>query len=119
MIIQTELQRCAEKARWDVQDAEEWTRWLREIPTIQFPSYWFVRMSPPFNGAIVRFRVSLDGDREHEASVYLDCYDRIGCFGAPYWEVYPYGDDVGRVAMTDVAGLMEMLIVAVKQAYEQ
>jgi hypothetical protein len=71
-------------------------------------------MSPPFSGAIVRFRVSLDGLYDNETSVYLDAWNRIGYMGEPYWEVYPYQGDVGRCAMNDTAKLLEMIDESIK-----
>lgn len=115
MIIQTAKQRDAERQRWNIQEAEDWYEWVKRIPAIEFPTGWKVRMAPPFNGAMVRFRVSLDGEREHEVSVYLDCFDRIGCFGAPYWEVYPYQEDVGRCAMEDTKSLLQMITEGLTQ----
>ncbi|MCX6553158.1 MAG: hypothetical protein NTY02_19515 [Acidobacteria bacterium] len=115
MIIQTEKQRNAERQRWSIQEAEEWHNWTKCIPAIQFPADWKVRITPPFNCAIVRFRISLDGNSYHEVSVYLDGYDRIGCYGAAYWEVYPYQDDVGRCDMDKVPKLLEMITVGLTQ----
>jgi hypothetical protein len=59
---------------------------------------------------MARFRVRLpDHSPIDDVSVYLDCYDRIGFFGAPYWEVYPYHGDVGRCRMADIDKLLEMI----------
>jgi hypothetical protein len=98
-----------ERERYKVEYAEGWRDMLHDIPALRFPPHWHVRMSPPFSGAIVRFRVSLDGDTDHESSVYLDVWDRIGYMGEPYWEVYPYQDDVGRCPMNDTVKLMDMI----------
>ena len=61
------------------------------------------KIIPPFAGAIVRFMID-KGDKH--VSVYLDCYDNLGCFGSPYWEIYPYEEDVYRTSMENVDDLM-------------
>lgn len=81
----------------------EHMKWVQEIPYISFPSDWEIAIMPPFLGAVVRFRVK-KGDAE--VSIYLDCYDSLGCYGSPYWEVYPYEEDVFRCAMLDTESLL-------------
>lgn len=83
----------------------EHDKWFKEIPFIQFPGEWLVQITPPFNGAVVRFRVKYNNK---EVSVYLDCYDNLGFMGYPYWEIYPnkYGDNE-RFEMNDIEGLMK------------
>ena len=63
-------------------------KWTKEIPNINFHEEWDIKITPPFGGAVVRFRVN---DR---VSVYLDCYNRLGVWDGPYWEIYPVNDDV-------------------------
>lgn len=72
----------------------EWNKWCKEIPRLNFHSDWNVKIIPPFGGAIIRFNCEKNGNY---ADVYLDCYDELGCFGSPYWEIYPYDDDVYKV----------------------
>ena len=84
---------------------KEYHKWQEEIPNISFPSDWEIRIIPPFGGAIVRF-LAIKGDRQ--VSVYLDCYDRLGIYGSPYWEIYPNtSGDVDRLSMNDVDGLLQ------------
>jgi len=80
----------------------EWDKWRGEIPAIKFKSEWEVKVIPPFAGAIVRFVVN-------GVSVYLDCYDILGCFGEPYWEIYPYEGDTYRCKMNNVDELLEAI----------
>lgn len=82
----------------------EHSKWIKEIPYINFPSNWQVQVSPPFAGAVVRFRVKCGNA---EISIYLDCYDKLGIFGEPYWEIYPHEHDVYRCAMADVDDLLK------------
>lgn len=71
-----------------IEHQEEWTKWGDEAPWLQFPPELEVKIIPPFNGAMVRFRVRfVGGDRE--ISVYWDCHDALGIMDKPYWEIYP------------------------------
>jgi len=93
-------------SRCRIEDAEEWREWIGKVPSIKFPAEWKIKIIPPYGGAIVRFRV-IKG--KHEVSVYLDCYDRLGCYGSPYWEIYPYEGDCMRHDMDDVKGLLKSI----------
>ncbi len=84
----------------------EWRKWIKDIPFIQWPSDWKVKAVPPFAGAVIRYLVQTP---KGEASVYLDCYDQLGCMGEPYWEVYPVEDDVERCLMNETDKLLEIL----------
>ncbi len=89
-----------------MEDLFEYRRWVKEIPALQFPPDMLVRIIPPFSGAVVRFLVSYKDHPNTQVSVYLDCYDLLGAVGEPYWEVYPYQDDVMRVPMMEADKLM-------------
>lgn len=84
----------------------EHDKWAKEIPYIAFPADWQVQISPPFMGATVRFRVRKNGA---EVSVYLDCYEILGCYGSPYWEVYPIEGDVERFGINEVERLVDAI----------
>ena len=71
----------------------EWDKWRKEIPFINLPDGWQFQVIPPFHGAVCRFKILAGGVI---FSVYLDCYDVLGCFGSPYWEVYEIDGDVFR-----------------------
>ncbi len=90
-------------------------KWLKEIPKISFPSEWQVQISPPFAGAVVRFRVFCG---KAEVSIYLDCYDRIGHYGQPYWEVYPYDEDIFRCEMNDTESLLKAIATSIREQNE-
>jgi len=91
-------------------EKDKWREWAFKIPFIEFPAGWKVSVSPPFGGAVARFRVRLPEMSENDSiSIYLDCYDRLGCYGQPYWEVYPYKSDCGRCDMSDTAELLRMI----------
>jgi hypothetical protein len=95
----------------------EWDKWLPEIPYINFPSSWDVKIIPPFRGAICRFRVKLKNveNDENFISVYLDCYDQLGFFGEPYWEIFPIqSGDVYKIKMNDVDKLVKKITEALQ-----
>jgi hypothetical protein len=84
----------------------EHSKWTKEIPYISFPPDWKVKIIPPFGGAVIRFLIEKNGII---VSVYLDCYDNLGCHGAPYWEVYPYDGDIYRCDMEDTKSLISAI----------
>lgn len=93
----------------------EWDKWTQEIPFIRWPVGWYVKAIPPFGGAIVRYYVSdklaspICAEKNHTVSIYLDCYDELGFFGSPYWEVYPINGDTARFAMADTTELIQVI----------
>ena len=76
------------QARAYIENKYEYHKWEKEIPFLKFKESWEVKILPPFGGAIIRFAVK---KKETEwVSVYLDCYDNLGCMGKkPYWEIFP------------------------------
>ena len=97
-----------------IEEEMEYDRWYKEIPFIKFPASWEVKIIPPFRGAVVRFRVR--NARGKEISVYLDCYDTLGCYGSPYWEIFPAADnDIARYAMNDIDGLLKGLKASMRR----
>lgn len=82
-------------------------KWCVEIPYINFPSEWDVKIIPNFSGSVIRFLVKKNNDIK--ISVYLDCYDNLGCYGKPYWEIYPHKEDVFRCDMNDTKTLIKAI----------
>ena len=93
--------------RAKIERAEQWDDWTKNAPWIEFPAGWQVKVTPPFRGALMRFRVKLPSGTEK--SVYFDAHERLGCYNGPYWEVYPYRGDVGRCDPDDVSMLLHMI----------
>ena len=92
----------------------EWMKWTTEIPPIHFDSKWEVKIIPPFAGAVVRFWINY---LDCKVSVYLDCYDNLGYFGAPHWEIYPGpGGENERYAMNDVDELSAAIKLSLKKS---
>ena len=89
----------------EVETFQEYRKWVPQIPYINFPIDWEVKMVPPFGGAIVRFYIKRIGEQK-SVSVYLDCYDRLGCVGQPYWEIYPFKDDTFRCGINEIEELL-------------
>ena len=85
----------------------EWDKWCKEIPRLKFKPSWEVQIIPPFAGAVVRFVVYKS---DKFVSVYLDCYDNLGHFSAPHWEIYPDRDDNNlRFEMNDTENLIKAI----------
>jgi hypothetical protein len=84
----------------------EWDKWMREIPSIPMKRNWRMSVIPPFGGAVVRFIVHKGNA---SVSVYLDCYDKLGCMDMkPYWEIHPSVDgDCKRFWMHEVDELVD------------
>ena len=103
-------------ARREVERQYEWMKWVEEIPFIPFKEDWVVKVIPPFTGAVVRFLVKKKSDSdENRISVYLDCYEELGVFGEPYWEICPHTDDVYRVKMNNIDELVSEIENALTQ----
>ena len=98
-------------ARLKIEHEDGWRTWVDKIPAIQFDADWQVKVIPPCGGVMVRFLILKGGK---QASIYLDCYDVLGCVGHPYWEVYPVAGDVGRCDIDDI----EQLLVLIRRALE-
>ena len=92
----------------------EWRKWVCEIPFIKFKKDWIVQPIPPFSGAVARFRVKKE-NYKNCVSVYLDCYKMLGYCSKPYWEVYPYDDDVYRCEMHDTDNLISAISKSLRQ----
>lgn len=88
----------------DISTTLNWEHWQSAIPLLQFPSDWYIRLHPPFGGAMVRFTARKG---EAEVSVYLDCHKILGSEPTPYWEIYPAaGGDTARFALNDTPNLL-------------
>lgn len=98
--------------------AFEWKKWREEIPYLQFLSHWKVKIVPPSSGAVVRFLVTTDD--KNWISVYLDCYDMLGFYQAPYWEIYPAVDgDCERFPMHETTALLDAIELSLKAQSEK
>jgi hypothetical protein len=97
---------------YEVERIMEYRKWCGKIPHITFPNDWKVQVIPPFRGAVVRFKIK-KGDAN--VSIYLDCYDRLGCYGQPYWEVYPHENDVFRCDMEDTETLLKAIAESIAE----
>ncbi len=91
----------------------EWQKWAKEIPFIQFPRDWEIQIIPPVTGAVIRFIAKKCGKT---VSVYLDCYEVLGYFGAPHWEIYPDKDgDNLRFAMKETKQLIRAIGLSLRR----
>jgi len=92
--------------RFELEQSQNWRGWVDKMPAINFPSDWDIKLLPPFSGALVRFSAS---SGESTVSVYLDVFEELGFFGEPYWEIYPYEDDIYRCAMAKTGDLINAI----------
>ena len=107
--------------QYQVEDIFEWRKWAGEIPYLKFPRTWLVKVVPPYAGAITRFHVTtekIEALNVNPISVYLDAYQTLGFWPTdePYWEIYPYKDDISRYAMSDTKNLIKDIGKALKSA---
>lgn len=109
MILDNEKQYDASIQHSEYERIFEWRKWAKEIPPLHFPTEWSVQIIPPFGNAIVRFYIN------NKVSVYLDCYEMLGCFGRPYWEVYPYDGDIFRCKMNETEELLDAITKALAE----
>ncbi len=92
--------------RADVERAENWREIMGQMPDLEFPSGWRVAVIPPFSGAVARFVVK-QGDAR--VSVYADWFENLAYYGEPYWEIYPYHEDVWRCPIADAGALIDAI----------
>lgn len=98
--------------RYHVEEEQDWKGEIARIPWLHFRGDWQVRIIPPFADAVIRFQVILPSGTLK--SVYMDSRHSLGIWKnlntpEPYWEVYPYKNDVGRCDLADTIMLMEMI----------
>lgn len=110
--------------RWEIITAYEKTMQYKEvtplIPAIYFESDWGIKIIPPHTGATVRFLVEY---KIAEVSVFLDAHDALGSISyglhnkgsKPYWEIYPYYDDVARVSIENTTALKQLIKESINQ----
>lgn len=93
----------------EVEQEFEWKKWATNIPWIKFDRNWKVKVIPPLLTGIVRYIIGHKKNHNATVSVYLDCYDLAGFFNEPYWEVYPYQQDLFRCKMNDTGKLLKAI----------
>jgi hypothetical protein len=108
-------------ARYKIEADEKWSD--VNIPAIEFPAGWKVQLTPPFGGAMARFRAT--NTHGSTVSVYFDQYDALGHYGEPYWEVYQIDgerlisdpEDVTRFPAADTEGMVKFIETIGNPAY--
>jgi hypothetical protein len=95
--------------RYTVEYAEKWREICAQVPFIKFDPRWEISVIPPFAGAVARFLVRDPAIPKSKVSVYLDWFDALGYMDAPYWEVYPVGDDTERCLLAETEKLLESI----------
>ena len=90
----------------------DFRKWADEIPFLKFPEKWEIQISPPWGGAVVRFRIKCG---KAHVSIYLDCYENLGYVGQPYWEIYPYSGDTYRCFLNETDELLKAISESIEQ----
>ena len=96
--IETEMMRYA------IEGKEKWREIIKDIPPLHFKPEWKVFVIPPLAGAVARFCVENEAGKR--VSVYLDWYAKLGFMDKPYYELYPFEDDVKRYYLDETDELM-------------
>jgi hypothetical protein len=110
---------------WEYDRVMQTRERIDKIPYLNFPEDWEVAVIPPFSGATVRFLVRRKGSKKGRVSVYADFDSRLGYSmdaegkPAPYWEVYPVGEDVGRCSLHDTKYLLAMIERSLQEAEQE
>lgn len=87
----------------------EWMKWVRELPFLHFDKDIVVKPIPPFAGAVARLIVAHKNSPENSISIYFDAYDKLGCMGEPYWEIYPHENDTIRFRLTETDEMVKFV----------
>ena len=99
-----------ENERAAIESKEHWKEWINKMPAFHFEPDWDVYVIPPFGGAMARFKIK-KGSRW--VSVYFDVFSRLGYMvdhenkPLPYFELYPWGNDIKRYYIDEVDELMQ------------
>lgn len=90
--------------RFEIEKEENWREITKDIPTLHFDKEWEVKIIPPFSGAIARFIIMKDD--KQICSIYLDWYGKLGAMDEPYYELYPFENDVRRYLLNETEDMM-------------
>lgn len=92
-------------------------KWAHELPYLQFPSHWQIKIIPPFLGATIRFKVKTASILSNEnVSIYFDAYNNLGYFGSPYWEIYPNDEgETARFALDEAEEMLKQIELALQK----
>lgn len=90
----------------ELTELAEWREWSEVIPYLQLDPRLELKVVPPFSGALIRFLVR-NKETKEVVSIYLDGYNLLGYYEKPYWEMYPYENDVFRCGIQEIDLLVE------------
>lgn len=95
----------------------ETMNWANTLPYLQFPACWQIKIIPPFDGVIIRFKVKKATTPPNKnISIYFDGYNNLGCVGEPYWEIYA---DVEGQTSRFALGQEEEMFLEIEKALEE
>lgn len=86
------------EASHQLEDALDYGRWMRELPFMEIPAGFKIKVVPPWHGAVVRFWIQKADavDMEKCISVYFDSRNVLGSMDQPYYEAYSIDDECQR-----------------------
>ena len=93
------------------EEQRHFRKWAHKMPFLQFPSDWKIKIIPPYCNAMVRFVIEKESAW---VSVYFDVDNKLGYYDTPYWEAYPYEDDVFRCSF----GEEDLLLKAIEKSLD-
>lgn len=95
---------------YDIDRKMNYMQWCDELPFIQWPSHYQIKVIPPFGAKIIRFKLKAN-DTPIELSIYLDAYNYSGYMPWPYWEIFGgnFEQDVSRCKWDDIEKLKELV----------
>lgn len=117
MTIDYNYAECRKSRIMNLQASNDNEKWGEKIPYMSMPDYIEFKAIPPFSGTVIRYWFRHKKNFSAWCSVYLDCYDVLGCYNSPYFEVYPYEDDVFRCKIDEVDLLTQAIIETIDKQF--
>lgn len=90
--------------------AEEYFNWQgvsQKIPEIYFENTWGIKLLPPSQTAVLRFEVKVPNVQS--INVFLDCYNTLGDYPGPYWEIQCHNKAPVRIPMHDTKKVKQVI----------
>lgn len=100
------------ESSYELEQALDYRRWMEELPFMEIPSGFKIKVVPPWHGAVIRFWIQKVGavDNQDCVSVYFDSRNVLGSMSQPYWEAYPIDDDCQRYFVGEEEKMMSDII---------
>lgn len=101
-------------------NCEERTIWLNKLPEIKFPDDYNIKLIPPCTPAIIQFHITLKKNKNCLTSIFLDCYELMGVYYSPYWEIHPFIEgSIRRCGIYNTKKLLELIDQSLKEQIKE